>query len=97
LRISQHVRLVISSLCSKTTADTTAVPENEQKTIEDLKCPAKDSHTGKSYDFSIGEAVRDAKGNQVCFHKTGDFIKQAAAHLRQKKGVATDTASCVMM
>jgi hypothetical protein len=86
-----------SSLLSKTTADTTAVPENEQKAIEDLKCPAKDSHTGQSYDFSIGEAVRDAKGNQVCFHKTGDFIKQAAAHLRQKKGVAADAASCIMM
>jgi hypothetical protein len=86
-----------SFLLSKTTTDTTAVPENEQKAIEDLKCPAKDSHTGQSYDFSIGEAVRDAKGNQVCFHKTGDFIKQAAAHLRQKKGVAADAALCIMM
>ena len=73
------------------------MPEYEQKAIEDLRCPAKDSHTGKSYDFSIGQAVRDAKGNQVCFHKTGDFIKQAAAHLRQKRGVAADPASCIMM
>jgi hypothetical protein len=80
-----------------TTTNTNTVPEHEQKAIEDLKCPAKDSHTGQSYDFSIGQAVRDAKGNQVCFHKTGDFIKQAAAHLRQKRGVAADTASCIMM
>ncbi|KAH7411862.1 hypothetical protein DE146DRAFT_751013 [Phaeosphaeria sp. MPI-PUGE-AT-0046c] len=66
------------------------LPELEQKAIEHLKCPAQDSHTGQSYDFSIGEAVRDAKGNRVCFHKTGDFIKQAAAHLRQNQGAAPD-------
>lgn len=59
------------------------LPELEQKAIDGFKCPAKDSHTGQSYDFSIGESVQDAKGNRVCFHKTGDFIKQAAAHLRQ--------------
>lgn len=66
------------------------MPELEQKAIERLKCPAKDSHTGQAYDFSIGEAVRDAKGNRVCFHKTGDFIKQAATHLRQNQGAAAD-------
>ncbi|KAF2855035.1 hypothetical protein T440DRAFT_464345 [Plenodomus tracheiphilus IPT5] len=60
------------------------LPEVEQKAIDEFQCPAKDSHTGQSYDFSIGESVRDAKGNRVCFHKTGDFIKQAAAHLRLK-------------
>ncbi|KAH9882865.1 hypothetical protein J1614_000231 [Plenodomus biglobosus] len=59
------------------------LPKLEQKAIDGFKCPAKDSHTGQSYDFSIGESVQDAKGNRVCFHKTGDFIKQAAAHLRQ--------------
>ncbi|RYN78045.1 hypothetical protein AA0117_g4582 [Alternaria alternata] len=67
------------------------LPDLEQKAIESLKCPAKDSHTGQYYDFTIGEAVRDAKGNLVCFHKTGDFIKQAAAHLRRNCGVAPDT------
>jgi hypothetical protein len=67
-----------------------AVPELEQKAIEGLKCPARDSHTGQTYDWSIGEAVRDAKGNLVCFHKTGDFIKQAAAHLRKNRGIAPD-------
>ncbi|KAJ4336580.1 hypothetical protein N0V87_005288 [Didymella glomerata] len=73
------------------------LPDLEQKAIDGLKCPAKDSHTGQAYDSSIGEAVRDAKGNRVCFHKTGDFIGQAAAHLRQQKGVAPDAASCGVM
>ena len=68
--------------------DSWLVPELEQKAIDGLKCPAKDSHTGQAYESSIGEAVRDAKGNRVCFHKTGDFIGQAAAYLRQQKGVA---------
>ncbi|EAT90970.1 hypothetical protein SNOG_01321 [Parastagonospora nodorum SN15] len=56
-----------------------------EKAIEQLKCPARDSHTGQAYDFSIGEAVLDAKGNRVCFHKTGDFIKQTASYLRQNQ------------
>ncbi|KAF1917830.1 hypothetical protein BDU57DRAFT_445812 [Ampelomyces quisqualis] len=73
------------------------LPDLEQKAIEDLKCPARDSHTGQSYDFSIGEAVRDAKGNRVCFHKTGDFIKQAAAHLRANQGTAPDPDKCCVM
>jgi hypothetical protein len=74
------------------------VPEIEQKALDGLKCPAKDSHTGQSYDFSIGEAVRDAKGNRVCFHKTGDFIKQAAAHLRQNQGAPPDpNDKCAIM
>lgn len=77
--------------------DIKAVPDLEQKAIDGLKCPARDSHTGQAYDSSIGEAVRDAKGNRVCFHKTGDFIGQAAAHLRQQKGVAPDAASCSIM
>jgi hypothetical protein len=76
------------------------VPTLEQNAIENLKCPAKDSHTGNVYDSSIGEAVRDAKGNRVCFHKTGDFIKQAAMHLRQNRGVAaeaSDAQKCSVM
>ncbi|KAH7392857.1 hypothetical protein BKA66DRAFT_411779 [Pyrenochaeta sp. MPI-SDFR-AT-0127] len=73
------------------------LPDLEQKAIDALKCPAKDSHTGQSYDFSIGESVRDAKGNRVCFHKTGDFVKQAAAHLRQNRGVAPDSDKCLIM
>ncbi|KAF1937261.1 hypothetical protein EJ02DRAFT_385969 [Clathrospora elynae] len=73
------------------------LPDPEQKAIEGLRCPAKDSHTGQSYDFSIGEAVRDAKGNRVCFHKTGDFIGQAATHLRQNRGVAPNPDRCEVM
>ncbi|KAF2688584.1 hypothetical protein K458DRAFT_384766 [Lentithecium fluviatile CBS 122367] len=74
------------------------LPALEQKAIDGLRCPAKDSHTGQSYDFSIGEAVRDAKGNRVCFHKTGDFIKQAAAHLRQNRGAPPpDPDKCSVM
>lgn len=74
------------------------LPELEQKAIDSLRCPAKDSHTGQAYDFSIGDSVRDAKGNRVCFHKTGDFIKQAAAHLRQSKGAPPDPDSgCTVM
>lgn len=75
----------------------TPVPEIEQKALDGLRCPAKDSHTGQSYDFSIGEAVRDAKGNRVCFHKTGDFIKQAAAHLRQNRGAPSYPDRCLVM
>ncbi|KAJ4985961.1 hypothetical protein SVAN01_08543 [Stagonosporopsis vannaccii] len=67
------------------------LPELEQKAINGLRCPAKDSHTGQAYDSSIGEAIRDAKGNRVCFHKTGDFIGQAATYLRVQKGVASAT------
>jgi len=60
------------------------LPLSEQKVLDDLRVPAKDSHTGQGFDTSIGEAVRDASGNRVCFHKTGDFLKQAASHLRKK-------------
>ncbi|KAH6642655.1 hypothetical protein C7974DRAFT_328171 [Boeremia exigua] len=73
------------------------LPELEQKAVNGLKCPAKDSHTGQAYDSSIGEAVRDAKGNRVCFHKTGDFIGQAAAYLQQQKGLAPDGEKCSIM
>ncbi|KAF2728194.1 hypothetical protein EJ04DRAFT_449821 [Polyplosphaeria fusca] len=73
------------------------LPELEQKAIDGLKCPAKDTHTGQSYDTSIGEAVRDAKGNRVCFHKTGDFIQQAAVYLRQNRGAPPDTDKCAVM
>ncbi|CAI6333898.1 unnamed protein product [Periconia digitata] len=63
------------------------LPEQEQKAIDGLRCPATDSHTGVTYDSTIGESVRDAKGNRICFHKTGDYIQQAANHLRKYQGV----------
>lgn len=59
------------------------LPEAEQKALDKLRVPAIDSHTGQSFDSSIGEAVRDAQGNRVCIHKIGDFLGQAARHLRQ--------------
>ncbi|KAI9769802.1 MAG: hypothetical protein M1840_003796 [Geoglossum simile] len=60
------------------------LPESEQKTINSLKVPARDSHTGQAFDYTIGESVRDAKANTTCFHKTGDFLSQAAAYLRRQ-------------
>ena len=59
------------------------LPRTEQQAIDSLKVPAKDSHTGNGYDCTIGEAVRDAQGNRVCIHKTGDFLDQAAKYLKE--------------
>ncbi|MCJ1396282.1 hypothetical protein MMC18_009171 [Xylographa bjoerkii] len=60
------------------------LPQPEQKAIDVLRVPAKDRHTGQLFDTSIGEAVRDAQGNRLCFHKTGDLIGQAVRYLRQR-------------
>ena len=59
------------------------LPSGEQKAIDELKVPAKDSHTGINFDIAIGDAVRDAQNNKVCFHKTGDLLRQAAEYLRK--------------
>ena len=59
------------------------LPRAEQKAIDGLRVPAKDSHTGMEFDTTIGEAVKDAQGNRVCSHKIGDFLSQAAKHLRK--------------
>lgn len=59
------------------------LPAYERKAVDELRVPAKDSHTGQTFDDTIGDAVRDAKGNRICFHKAGDLIKQAAAYLNQ--------------
>lgn len=59
------------------------LPDTEQAALDGLRVPAKDSHTGQAFDSTIGEAVRDARGNRVCIHKIGDFLGQAAKHLRQ--------------
>ena len=58
------------------------LPSSEQKAIDDLKVPAKDSHTGMAFDTTIGEAVKDVQGNRVCGHKTGDFLAQAVKYLK---------------
>jgi hypothetical protein len=47
------------------------LPEGEQKTLDSLKIPAKDSHTGQAFDYTIGASVKDAKANVTCFHKVG--------------------------
>ena len=47
------------------------LPDSEQKALDKLRVPAKDSHTGQAYDASIGESLRDAKGQRTCTHKTG--------------------------
>ncbi|KAH9222482.1 hypothetical protein DL95DRAFT_326206 [Leptodontidium sp. 2 PMI_412] len=59
------------------------LPCSEQQALDELRVPARDSHTGQSFDCTIGEAVRDAQANKVCLHKTGDLIGQAAQYLRQ--------------
>lgn len=61
------------------------LPESEQRALDKLRVPAKDSHTGQAFDTTIGEAVRDAKANVVCIHKIGDFLQQAARHLKKVK------------
>lgn len=58
------------------------LPRSEQKAIDELKVPAKDSHTGMEFDTTIGEAVKDVQGNRVCSHKTGDFLAQAVKYLK---------------
>lgn len=50
------------------------LPEAEQNAIDNLRVPARDSHTGQAFDGTIGEAVRDAKANKLCFHKAGEFF-----------------------
>ena len=58
------------------------LPAAEQRTLDKLKVPATDSHTGQAYDYTVGESIRDAKSNRTCFHKTGDFLAQAARYLQ---------------
>ena len=57
------------------------LPEAERTAIDKLKVPAVDSHSNQPFDDTIGDAVRDAKGNRICFHKAGDLLRQAAEHL----------------
>jgi hypothetical protein len=61
------------------------LPESEQNALNKLRVPAKDSHTRQAFDTTIGQAVRDAKANVVCIHKIGDFLQQAARHLKKSR------------
>lgn len=60
------------------------LPQSEQKAIDKLKVPARDSHTGQSFDTTIGKSIKDAKGNEICMHKTGDLLTQAVRYLRSR-------------
>jgi hypothetical protein len=62
------------------------LPKDEQDAIDQLRVPAKDSHTGQEFDTSIGDAVRDARANKICVHKTGDLLGQAARWLKGQVG-----------
>ncbi|KAL6718154.1 hypothetical protein ACLMJK_004241 [Lecanora helva] len=59
------------------------LPAAEQKAIDHLMVPARDSHTGWGFDVSIGEAIEAAMANRLCFHKLGDLLGQAAMYLRR--------------
>jgi hypothetical protein len=61
------------------------LPVVEQDALNKLRVPAVDSHTRAKFDMTIGDAVRDAKTNQICFHKAGDLLKQAADWLTRNK------------
>jgi hypothetical protein len=61
------------------------LPVAEQTALDKLRVPATDSHTGQKFDTSIGESVKDAQGNRICFHKTGDLLRQTVVHLRKKR------------
>ena len=50
------------------------LPKAEQKAIDQLRVPARDSHTGQAFDGSIGDSLRDAQANRTCFHKTGGYL-----------------------
>lgn len=69
---------------------TATLPMAEQEALEELKVPATDSHTGNPFDTTVGDAVRDAKANRQCFHKTADFLRQAAKWLRATANSGTN-------
>lgn len=61
------------------------LPPAEQEAIDKLRVPAVDSHSGQPFDDTVGDAVRDAKANRLCFHKAADFLRQAADFLGKSK------------
>jgi hypothetical protein len=61
------------------------LPAPEREALNKLRVPAVDSHTRQKFDMTIGDAVRDAKANQICFHKAGDLLKQAADWLPRNR------------
>jgi hypothetical protein len=61
------------------------LPTNEREALDKLRVPAVDTHTRQKFDMTIGDAVRDAKSNKICFHKAGDLLNQAASWLSNNK------------
>ena len=57
------------------------LPSSEQEAMNNLKVPARDSHTGIEFDATIGETVKDVEGNRICGHKAGDLLAQAVKYL----------------
>ncbi|KAF2422383.1 hypothetical protein EJ08DRAFT_597003, partial [Tothia fuscella] len=55
----------------------------EGEAINKLSVPITDSASGQSFDTTIGDTVRDAKANKICFGKAGEILEQAAEHLRK--------------
>lgn len=65
--------------------------------MESFQCPAFDAHTGNAFDNTVGQTLRDAKATEICIHKAGDFIKQAAAHLKERREASEPGKDCVVM
>lgn len=61
------------------------LPIKEREALDKLRVPAVDTHTRQKFDMTIGDAVRDAKSNQICFHKAGDLLNQAASWLSKNR------------
>jgi hypothetical protein len=45
------------------------LPAEEQNTITSLRIEARDSFNGQAFDYTIRQAIQDAKANVTCFHK----------------------------
>lgn len=83
-------------------ADEYTVPDRKQKTIEEFRCPAVDKHSRVAFDSTVGQTLQDAKATELCIHKAGDFVVQAASFLKraQEEGAVDDEKmenGCVIM
>ena len=56
------------------------LPTAEQKTLDELKIPARDSLNGQPYDCTIGQSVKDSKANLTCFHKVRVRSSRSRCH-----------------
>ena len=60
-------------------AYTATLPRQEKDALDALRVPAIDRHTGWGYDASLGEMLRDAKGNQVRLYACNFDVLQGSA------------------